>query len=376
MSEDPQPSGRPPDASASAVALESPFRTGFLAAMGAAVALLLVRMILAAAPVMLLVGIALFFALGLDPAVNWLQRRGLGRGWAVFSIAASVVVVLVVFLAAAAPPLLTQADDLRTEVPDYLDRLTGDNDVVRQLDDRFDVIDRLRDFVSGESTGGEAADGRGGEETQPALGGAFGDVLGMARGVLAAFASTLTVVVLALYLLASLAHIKATAYRLVPRSKRERVVPLADQALDHIGAYLLGNLATSAIAASAAFVFFVLVGIPYPFPLAVVIAFTGLIPLVGATIGSTVAVVVGFFVSVPVGIATLAFSFVYQQIENYVLVPRIMKRTLDVSPLATIVAALIGAALLGIFGALLAVPVAASIQIVGREVLLPRQEAT
>jgi predicted PurR-regulated permease PerM len=106
-----------------------------------------------------------------------------------------------------------------------------------------------------------------------------------------------------------------------------------------------------------------------------VIAFTGLIPLVGATIGSVVAIFVAFLVSLPVGIATLVFSFVYQQFENFVLVPRIMKRAVDVSPLATIVAALIGAALLGIFGALLAVPVAASIQIIGRQVILPRQEA-
>jgi predicted PurR-regulated permease PerM len=96
---------------------------------------------------------------------------------------------------------------------------------------------------------------------------------------------------------------------------------------------------------------------------------------VGATIGSVVAIFVAFLVSLPVGIATLVFSFVYQQFENFVLVPRIMKRAVDVSPLATIVAALIGAALLGIFGALLAVPVAASIQIIGRQVILPRQEA-
>ena len=95
----------------------------------------------------------------------------------------------------------------------------------------------------------------------------------------------------------------------------------------------------------------------------------------GATIGSVVAIFVAFLVSLPVGIATLVFSFVYQQFENFVLVPRIMKRAVDVSPLATIVAALIGAALLGIFGALLAVPVAASIQIIGRQVILPRQEA-
>ncbi len=365
MAHEAETSGEPPAGQRSVLSVDAPFRLGFVCALGVAAALLVVRVILAAAPVLLLVGIALFFALGLDPAVSWLQRRGLRRGWAVFAIVAVVLAVLVAFLVAAAPPLISQAAGLRTEVPEYLERLERDNEVVRQLDERFGVIDRLKALVSGETS-----------EDEPGLGsGALGGALGVARGVLTAFASTLTVAVLALYFLASLAHIKETAYRLVPRSRRERFAVLADQALDQIGAYLLGNLATSLIAASVSFVFFVVVGIPYPFPLAVVIAFTGLIPLVGATIGMVVAVFVAFLVSVPVGIATLVFSFLYQQFENFILAPRIMQRQLNVSPLATIVAALVGAALLGMFGALLAVPVAASIQIIGRQVVLPRQEA-
>lgn len=346
--------------------VDSPFRLGFVGALGVAAALLLVRVVLAAAPILLLIGIALFFAIGLDPAVSWLQRRGLGRGWAVFAIVAAVVAVLVIFAAAAVPPLLSQASGLRTEFPEYLERLENDNDVVRELDERFGIIERVREVLAG-----------GPEAEVPVFGGdGLGSVVGVARGVFAAFASTLTVVVLALYFLASLSGLKHTAYRLVPNSRRERFSLLADEVLDRIGGYLLGNLATSVIAGSAAFVFFVIVGIPYPFPLALVIALTGLIPLVGATIGSVVAVVVAFLISVPVGIATIVFAFVYQQFENFVLAPRIMKRTLDVSPLATIVAALIGAALLGVFGALLAVPVAASIQIIGRQVVLPRQEAS
>jgi predicted PurR-regulated permease PerM len=250
-------------------------------------------------------------------------------------------------------------------LPAYLDRLERDNDIVRVLDERFGIIERVRGLLAGESGPGEAVLG----------GDGLGSVVGVARGVFTAFATTLTVVVLALYFLASLSGLKHTAYRLVPRSRRERFSLLADEVLDRIGGYLLGNLATSVLAGSTAFVFFVVVGIPYPFPLALVIALTGLIPLVGATIGSVVAVLVAFLISVPVGIATIVFAFVYQQFENFVLAPRIMKRTLDVSPLATIVAALIGAALLGVFGALLAVPVAASIQIIGRQVVLPRQEA-
>ncbi|MDQ3305577.1 MAG: AI-2E family transporter [Actinomycetota bacterium] len=349
--------------------LDSPFRLGFVGALGVAAALLLVRVVLAAAPILLLVGMALFFAIGLDPAVSALQRRGLRRGWAVFAIVAAVVSVLVLFAVAAAPPLLSQAAGLRTELPEYVMRLERDNRVVRELDERFGLVERLQALLSGESVSGAPTGDSG-------FGGAaIGGVVEVARSVFAAFASTLTVAVLSLYFLASLSSLKQTAYRLVPRSRRERSALLADEVLDRIGGYLLGNLATSIIAGTASFVFFVSAGLPYPFPLAVVIALTGLIPLVGATIGSVVAVLVAFLVSVPVGIATVAFAFVYQQFENFVLAPRIMKRTIDVSPLATIVAALIGAALLGIFGALLAVPVAASIQIIGRHVVLPRQEA-
>lgn len=339
---------------------DSAFRFGFVAALGVVTALLLVRVVLAAAPILLLVGMALFLAVGLDPAVGWLHRRGMSRNWAVVATVLAVVVPGGAFLAAAVPPLAAQASDLQTEVPEFISRLQRDNVMVRELDERFDVVERVRDAFSTESTAGSTA---------------FGGMLGVARGVFSALASTLTVIVLALYFLASLPNLKRTAYRLVPRSRRARFSLLAEEVLDRIGAYLLGNLVTSLIAGVVAFVFFTLAGVPYPLPLAVFVAVADLIPLVGATIGAVVSVVVAFLVSVPVGIATIVFSFVYQQFENFLLVPRVMQRTVDVTPLTTIIAALIGAALLGIFGALLAVPVAASIQIIGRHVLLPRQEA-
>ncbi len=339
---------------------DSAFRFGFVAALGVVTALLLVRVVLSAAPILLLVGMALFLAVGLDPAVAWLHRRGLARGWAVFAIVLAVVVPVGAFLAAAVPPLVAQASGLQTELPEFISRLQQDNAIMRELDERFDVVERFKAMVSMEPASGSTA---------------FGGVLGVARGVFSAFASTLTVIVLALYFLASLPNLKRTSYRLVPRSRRARFSLLADEVLARIGDYLLGNVVTSLIAGVVAFVFFTIAGVPYPLPLAVFVALADLVPLVGATIGSVVSVLVAFLVSVPVGIATIVFSFVYQQFENFVLAPRVMKRTVDVTPLTTIVAALIGATLLGIFGALLAVPVAASIQIIGRHVLLPRQEA-
>ena len=343
------------------LSVDSPFRLGFVGTLGVATSLLLVRTLQAAAPILLLMSIALFLAIGLDPAVTWLQRRGLRRTWAMFTIVVAVLAICALFLAVAVPPLVAQASGLRTGLPDYLERLQQDNGIVRQLDDRFDVVERVRSALS--SGPGLGADG-------------LDDVVGMARGVFSAFASTLTVLVLALYILGSLPTMKRTAYRLVPRSRRARFSLLAEDMLARIGAYLLGNVATSVVAGVVSYVFFVVAGVPYPLPLAVFVALVDLIPLVGATIGAVVSVVIAFSVSVPLGIATIVFSFVYQQFENFVLAPHVMKRTVDVTPLTTIAAALVGATLLGVFGALLAVPVAASIQIIGRHVVFPRQEAS
>jgi len=126
---------------------------------------------------------------------------------------------------------------------------------------------------------------------------------------------------------------------------------------------VLGNLATSVVAGVASFTFFWIADIKYPLALAMLVAIFDLIPLVGATIAAVVCSAVAFFVSIGTGLFSVAFFLVYQQVENFVVVPKVMKRTVDISPLATIVAALIGGTLLGIIGALLAIPVAAAIQI-------------
>jgi predicted PurR-regulated permease PerM len=183
------------------------------------------------------------------------------------------------------------------------------------------------------------------------------------------------VLILTLYFLSAYPNIKRGAYRLIPRSRRARVGLIADEILSRVGGYVLGNLATSVVAGVAAFVFFMIAKVPYPVALAMLVAIFDLIPLVGATIAAVVCTAVAFFVSVQVGIFSTAYFLVYQQVENFVVVPKVMKRTVDISPLATIVAALVGGTLLGVMGALLAIPVAAAIQLIGSEVIYPRQDA-
>jgi predicted PurR-regulated permease PerM len=149
---------------------------------------------------------------------------------------------------------------------------------------------------------------------------------------------------------------------------------IADEILNRVGGYVAGNLIISLIAGTLTFVVLLILHVPYALGLALLVAVTDLIPVVGATLGAIIVTLVGFFVSVRTGLIAAAYYAAYQQVENYVLYPRIMKRSVDVSPVATVIAVLIGGSLMGVLGALLAIPVAAAVQLVLQEVAVPRQD--
>ena len=333
----------------------SPFRIAFAATWGVLAALLIALAVVAVRDVIVLIVVSAFLAIGLNPAVDFLQRRGLKRGVAVTSIIGAVLLFFAGFVAAAAPPVARQATQLRETLPQYTERLRQ-NQTFRNLDDQYEISAKVDTFVKERS--GQVA----------------GEAFSAATTVLTMVFKTLTVLVLTLYFLGAYQRIKHGSYRLIPRSRRARAGLIADEILSRVGGYVLGNLATSMIAGVFALVFFIALDVPYPVALAMLVAILDLIPLVGATIAAVVCTAVAFFVSVPVGIASTVYFLVYQQLENYVFVPKVMKRTVDISPLATIVAALIGGSLLGILGALLAIPVAAAIQLIGTEVVFPRQD--
>jgi predicted PurR-regulated permease PerM len=350
---DEQPFGEP----GAPIAPRSPFRIAFMAAWGVFTAYAIGRAIVHVKDVIVLIVISAFLAIGLNPAVEWLQRHRVKRGLAVMTIVGAVLLFVGGFFAAAVPPVAHQATSLQKTIPDYVERLRT-NKQFADLDDKYHLKDKATELVQKNS--GKAA----------------GTALTVATGILTATFKLLTVLVLTLYFLGAYPAIKRGAYRMIPRSRRARAGLIADEILSRVGGYVLGNLATSFIAGICALVFFLVAGVPYPVALAMLVAIADLVPLVGATIGAVVCTAVAFFVSVPVGLASIAYFVVYQQVENYVLVPKVMKRTVDISPVATIIAALIGGSLMGILGALLAIPVAAAIQLVGTEVLYPRQDAT
>ena len=335
----------------------SPFRVGFTAALGVALAYALVQAVVAVRSVLILLLISAFLAIGLNPAVEALERRGLSRGRAVGAVLVAVLLFFVGFGFAVVPPIIDQVGQLIDKAPDYVHDLET-NRRIASLDDRFHFLNRAREYVSHPENLGTAA---------------FGGVLGVGKVVFSAFFSTLTVLILTLYFLSNLPSIKASAYRAIPRRRRARVGLLAE-ILDRVGGYVGGALVIAACAGVTTFVVLLIFHVPYPVALAMLVAITDLIPLIGATIGAVVVTLVSFFVSTKTGIVVGVYYAAYQQLENYVLYPRVMKRSVDVSPAATVVAVLIGGSLLGVLGALLAIPIAAAVQLVLQEVVIPRQD--
>jgi predicted PurR-regulated permease PerM len=183
----------------------------------------------------------------------------------------------------------------------------------------------------------------------------------------------LTVLVLTLFLLSNLPLVKQSAYAIVPASRRPRVISLSEEIMRRTGSYAIGQVAVATINAFCSWVMMSIVDIPYAAVLAVSVGFLGLIPMVGATLGASLVCLVAIFDEPRKAIIALVYYIVYQQVENYVVMPRIMRHTVSVPGAVTVVAALAGASLLGVLGALLAIPVAAGLLLLYEEVLLPRQ---
>lgn len=337
----------------------SPFRLGFFGGLGFLTAYGLVHALAAIQSVLILLLISGFLAVGLNPAVEFFERRGVSRGRAVGLVLVLVLLGFTGFLLAVVPPIIDQTQQFVKEAPTYLDDLLR-NKTVRDLDNRFHVIKQANDFLKSPNLAANA----------------FGGVLGVGRIVLGAVFSAITVLTLTLYFMSSLPAMKAAAYRAVPRSRRARVGLLADDILERVGGYVAGALTIAACAGVSSFVVLLATGMPYPVALALVVMLTDLVPVIGATIGAVVVSGVAFTQSLQSGLIVAIFYVVYQQVENYVLYPHIMKRSVDVSPAVTIVAVLVGGSLLGIVGALLAIPTAAAIQLVMVEVVAPRQDAS
>ncbi len=351
--EHPEPFGHP----GRPLSRNSPFVLGFLAALGVLLAYYLVQVVTDARSVIVLIVVSMFLAIGLNPAVEGLIDLGMRRTRAVLVVFAAVIGAFVGFGFAVVPPLVEQTTQLVETLPDLLTDLQR-SETIRDLDREYGVIERAQDFL---------ATGNLGEQ-------AFGGILDVGRVVLGTVFSAFTVLILTLYFLASLPAIKRQAYLLVPASRRQRVTLLGDEILSRIGSYVGGAATVAFLAGVSSLVFLSVIGIDYALPLSLLVGLLGIVPVVGATIAGLVVVAVALGESLGQGVACLVFYLVYQQVENYLLYPRIMSRSVDVPAAMTVMAALVGGALLGVVGALLAIPVAAAALLLVREVWIPRQE--
>jgi predicted PurR-regulated permease PerM len=336
----------------------SPFFIGMSAAAGVAITFGLFELVIRARSVLILIGLALFIAAGLDPAVTWLTRHRLPRWAAVLAILLAAAGVLAAFLAAAIPPLAAQASALAGHLPHYMHTLQDHNSQLGRLNDRFHIEQRLSRLLSTKGT---------------AL---VGGVLGAGELVLSTASSVLVVAVLVVYFLIGMPRIRLFAYRLAPRSRRTRVILIGDEIFTKVGGYVLGNFLTSAIAGLGTYFWLLAFGVPYPLVLALMVALLDLIPVIGSTVGGAIVSLVALTVSLPVALATLAFYVAYRLAEDYLLVPRIMGRTVQVPAVVSLVAVLVGGTLMGIIGALVAIPVAAALRLLLDEVVFRRLDAS
>ena len=332
----------------------SPFMVGMMGAAGVAVTIGLVELFLKASSVLILIGLAFFIAAGLDPVVVWLSRHGVRR-WA-----AALIVILALFafvggfIAAAIPPVSAQTSALIHELPRYVHQLQDHSSTLGRLNDKYHIEQRVSSLLS---TKGSAL---------------VGGVIGAGQIVISAVSSILLVAVMTIYFLVGMPSVKLFLYHLIPRSRRTRAVLIGDEIFTKVGGYVLGNVITSFIAGAGTFLWMLAWGIPYPALLGLLIFLLDLIPVIGSTVGGAIVTLVALTVSIPVAIGTLVFYCAYRLAEDYLLVPRIIGHTVKVPALGGMVAIVLGGVVMGIIGALIALPVAAAIQLLLEEITFPR----
>jgi len=342
------------------VSRDAPFMRGFVGGLGVLVALIIALALQQAQDALILVLIAAVLAMGMDPLVAGLIRRGVRRGRAVAGLAVALVLLLGAIVFVIGDALRTQVERFIDDAPKLVDDLRR-NRTIAHLDAKYHVLAQLEHKLSSAELG------------KTAIGGLF-DV---GLSVLNAFTSAVIVFVLAVYFLADLPRIKRGLYSLAPASRRARVAKLGDEILRRVGGYVVGATLCALIAGTVTFVLLLSVGLgEFALPLALMVALLDLVPLVGAIIGASVVTLVGFATSLPVGIACLAVYLVYEPLEGYVIYPRLMRSSVRVPEYVTIVAVLLGGAIGGIVGALLALPFAATVLLLVQEVWIRRQDVS
>lgn len=353
--------------------IHSPFRTALVATLGVGLGILLISGVQTLSTVILYIGTALFLSLGLDPLVTALERRGLPRWCAVLLTILAVLGVFAAVVLIVLPVLVDQISQLVTKISPL-------------VQDGPATIQNLRDWMTAtfpnlavDEVFAYINDWMARDEWQSTVAGwteSIGQgVLVVGGTVLAGLFGAFIVLVLTIYLTASTPSLKRAVYQLVPASRRDRFIDIADQITDSVGHYVMGQVSLGVINGILSVIYLSIINAPFTAVLAVVAFFFSLIPLVGTLTGSTIIVLACLLPGVGspgTALAAAIYYLIYMQVEAYFIAPRIMSRAVSVPGAVVVIAALSGGALLGLLGALIAIPVAASILIIYRQVLIPR----
>ena len=305
--------------------------------------------------------IAAFIAVALSGPINVLERR-MRRGYAIALVYLALILAPFALIGLLVPPIVTQADNLIKNLPEYAEQVTefvNNNDRLRQLQEEYDITGRLEEEAAKlPSRAGDAA-------------GVLSDIgVGLINSIFAA----VTIFVLSIFMQGSGRRFLDTWARQYPPDREEWMRNLFQRIGNAIGNYVAGALLQATVAGFTSWFVLLILGVDYALPLAVIVFLLDLIPLVGATLGAVLVGIVTLFSDFPIDTAIwTAYAIVYQQVENNIIQPRIQAKAVQLDPLIVLVSVLFGSALFGVLGALLAIPVAASIQITVREYMKQRR---
>jgi predicted PurR-regulated permease PerM len=307
-----------------------------------------------------LVLIAAFFALAIAPAVNWLDDRKVPRWIAILLVYLSIAGGIFGVGLLLVTPIVNGVNNLSADLPGYIDDLNK-NETFRKYNEKYDIVPKLKQQAN---------------QLPSKLGDAAGTLRDVTVGVFDRFVQLFSILVITFLLLMDGAKVLEFLYRQLPKEREDRARAVASDISDAISGYVFGNFVISILAGAVTYVTLTILDVPFALPLAVLFGFFDLIPLIGATLGGILIGIVTAFVDFPTAlIVWVAVLIGYQQVENNLIQPVVYGRTVQIHPLTVIVAVLIGAALLGVLGVLIAIPAAAAIQSVVRDWWHYRQAA-
>ncbi|MDQ1059278.1 putative PurR-regulated permease PerM [Arthrobacter globiformis] len=343
------------------ISAQHPLYLGFMGTVGVGLALLVYWIGSHTTQLLLWIVAALFIALGLDPVVRWLEGRKIPRPAGIL-VAVSVLMLAVVgFFATLIPTIVEQVTELVKQAPVWV-RDFINSDFFRTVDNQFGVRDRITEELDKFVKNPEA------------MSGIFGGVVGFGSTVANGLFGTLIVLVLSLYFLAALPAMKKWGYRLAPRSRRSRVEALSEEITRSVGNYVIGQAVVALLNATFAFIVMSIIGVPFAVLLAFVVALLAFIPLVGGMIAGVVVILITLTLGWQSALAYAICYFAYLQFEAYFISPRVMQKAVAVPGAVAVISVIAGGSLLGVLGALIAIPTAAATLLLIKEIYIVRQD--